>query len=129
LEQFVISAGHDLQAPLRTTTVFTQLLQRQLRKSTDTVTQHLLNRVIDGAKRMKNLVDDLHDYSALGRDGEDFEEMSLQEALDGATANLQSTMEEHLDKGESAYRRRRACGRLLDGTVETIFFGLLQTGF
>lgn len=94
LQQFVLSASHDLQEPLRTITAFTELLQRQSREDADPGTQHLLSFVIDGAKRMKNLLDDLLAYSGIGRDAEEFETMSLQDALDGALANLRVIIEE-----------------------------------
>lgn len=66
IEQFVYIASHDLQEPLRTTTSFVELLQRQYGGSLDEKADKYLNFITDASKRMKVLIKDLLDYSRIG---------------------------------------------------------------
>lgn len=66
IEQFVYIASHDLQEPLRTTTSFVELLQRQYGGSLDEKADKYLNFITDASNRMKVLIKDLLDYSRIG---------------------------------------------------------------
>lgn len=66
LEQFVYVASHDLQEPLRTTTSFVELLQRQYLGKLDEKADKYLNFISDASKRMKILITDLLDFSRIG---------------------------------------------------------------
>jgi ligand-binding sensor domain-containing protein/signal transduction histidine kinase len=66
LEQFVYIASHDLQEPLRTTTSFVELLQRQYRGQLDEKADKYFTFITDSSTRMKTLIKDLLDYSRIG---------------------------------------------------------------
>ncbi len=66
IEQFVYIASHDLQEPLRTTTSFVELLQRQYKGKLDEKADRYLNFITDASNRMKTLIKDLLDYSRIG---------------------------------------------------------------
>lgn len=66
IEQFVYIASHDLQEPLRTTTSFVELLQRQYQGKLDDKADKYLNFITDASNRMKTLIKDLLDYSRIG---------------------------------------------------------------
>jgi signal transduction histidine kinase len=67
LEQFVYVASHDLQEPLRTTTSFVGLLQRQYGGKLDDKADKYLTFIIQSSERMKVLIRDLLEYSRIGR--------------------------------------------------------------
>jgi PAS domain S-box-containing protein len=66
LRQFSYAATHDLQEPLRTIVVFSQLLGRGYKQILDERGQHLLQTVEDAAHRMSLLIDDLLAYTRAG---------------------------------------------------------------
>jgi PAS domain S-box-containing protein len=66
LRQFSYAATHDLQEPLRTIVVFSQLLGRSYRHILDERGQHLLQTVEDAALRMSTLIDHLLTYTRVG---------------------------------------------------------------
>ncbi|WP_301930355.1 two-component regulator propeller domain-containing protein [Ferruginibacter sp.] len=66
LEQFVYIASHDLQEPLRTTTSFVELLQRQYNGKFDEKADKYFNFIAEASDRMKTLIKDLLDYSRIG---------------------------------------------------------------
>lgn len=70
LEQFVYIASHDLREPLRTTTSFVQLLERQYKGRFDEKADMYLQYITDSSERMKVLIDDLLDYSRIDKQRE-----------------------------------------------------------
>ena len=67
LERFAYVASHDLQEPLRAVASYTQLLRQQLGDKLDAETELYLSHVLAGAARMRALINDLLDYSRVGR--------------------------------------------------------------
>jgi signal transduction histidine kinase len=94
LQQFAYVASHDLQEPLRTVTGALQLFEKKHRGKFDKEPDQLIDFAVDGAKRMKALIQDLPDYSRLNSCGQPFELVSIKEVLDQSLLNLKSLMEE-----------------------------------
>jgi PAS domain S-box-containing protein len=67
LERFAYIASHDLQEPLRTITLYCQLLERNLRTQLAADTSDYLGFIISGSKRMHALISDLLAYSRTGK--------------------------------------------------------------
>ncbi|APZ93456.1 PAS domain-containing protein [Fuerstiella marisgermanici] len=93
LQQFAYVASHDLQEPLRSVVGFCQLLEREYQDSLDDTGQMYLQMIVDGGKRMQQLISDLLEYSRVGR-GNSFESVDLQDTMEQVTALLHSAITE-----------------------------------
>ncbi|MEP7142079.1 MAG: two-component regulator propeller domain-containing protein [Ferruginibacter sp.] len=70
LEQFAYVASHDLQEPLRTTSSFIELIQKQYHGKLDDKADKYLDFISDASDRMIVLIKDLLDFSRIGTKAE-----------------------------------------------------------
>ncbi len=95
LAQFAYVASHDLQEPLRTVSVYTQLLDRRYGSTFDGDAKLFMEYITEGALRMEYLIRDLLDFSQLDSRGvEQFRPFSSDASFVEAVANLQTSIEE-----------------------------------
>ena len=95
LEQFAYVASHDLQEPLRMVSSFTQLLERRYKKQLDNDADDYIGFVVEGAKRMKQLIDDLLAFSRLNTESREFEPILMEVTLDDVLVNLKASIKEN----------------------------------
>ncbi len=95
LEQFAYVASHDLQEPLRMVSSFTQLLERRYRNQLDDNADDYIDFIVDGAKRMKDLIDDLLTFSRFSKETITFEVVLMDVALDNVLNNLKAYIKEN----------------------------------
>ena len=88
LERFAYVSSHDLQEPLRMVTLYSQLLERRYRDSLDSDADDFIEYIVENAKRMKQLIDDLLEYSRVTSQAKEFENVDLKKTLDIVLSNL-----------------------------------------
>jgi len=67
MESFSYSISHDLRAPLRAIAGYAKIVEEDYAAQIDAEGKRLLDRIAGGAIRMGELIDDLLDFSRLGR--------------------------------------------------------------
>ncbi len=82
LERFAYIASHDLQEPLRMVSSFLSLLEEEHGKDLDASAKEYIRFAVDGAARMKILVNDLLQYSRVGTNKEEFTTIDLNDTME-----------------------------------------------
>lgn len=95
LAQFAYVASHDLQEPLRTVSIYAQLLARRYQGQLGEDADEFIGHITESAARMENLIRDLLEFSQLDSRGSDhFVKTSCGEALENALTNLHVRIQE-----------------------------------
>ncbi|MET7608704.1 sensor histidine kinase [Streptomyces avermitilis] len=94
LEQFAYVASHDLQEPLRKVSSFTQLLRRRYGGQLDTRADQYIDFAVDGANRMQTLINDLLEFSRVGRLHNAQQSVDLDKVLERTLSALSVGIEE-----------------------------------
>ncbi len=94
LEQFAYVASHDLQEPLRKVASFTQMLDQRYGDQLDERAKQYIAFSVDGAKRMQMLINDLLDFSRVGRMGGERTRIDATVPFKAALNNLGATIED-----------------------------------
>jgi PAS domain S-box-containing protein len=82
LERFAYVASHDLQEPLRMVSSFLQLLQKKYETQLDETAIKYINLAVDGANRMKRLINDLLQFSRITSNAMALQPVDANEILD-----------------------------------------------
>ena len=88
LEQFAYITSHDLREPLRMITSFLQLLEKRYKDQLDEDANEFIEYIVDNARRMKYLIDDLLEYSRVTSQAKEFENIDLEKVLEDVLSNL-----------------------------------------
>ena len=94
LEQFAYVVSHDLQEPLRMVSSYTQLLAKRYRGQLDADADEFISYAVDGAERMRALLNDMLDYSRVGTRGKPFKLIWCEDVLEKAITNLKIAIED-----------------------------------
>lgn len=81
LEQFAYVVSHDLQEPLRMISSFLILLEKKYDPIIDETGKKYIHFAVDGAKRMRQIILDLLDFSRVGRSDEELEIIDLNDII------------------------------------------------
>jgi PAS domain S-box-containing protein len=94
LERFAHIASHDLQEPLRMVASYTQLLAQRYHDQLDQDGRDFIDYAVDGATRMKQLIEDLLSYSRVTARGLPVAVVDTCDALALALRNLEAAIGE-----------------------------------
>jgi PAS domain S-box-containing protein len=92
LQDFAYIASHDLSEPLRMITSYLQLLQRRYQGQLDETADEFIHYAVDGAERMKLLIDDLLQYSRIGSAEVQRVPVDADAVLDGVLRSLEGAI-------------------------------------
>jgi len=94
LEQFAFVAAHDMKAPLRSISSFTDLLKRSLEEQLNKKQANYFDYISTGTKRMSALITDLLNYSKVSGNTLDLVSTDLNQVLNQVTQYLSYSIEE-----------------------------------
>ena len=94
LEQFAYAASHDLQEPLRMVSSYLQLLERRYGEELDGEGEEFLEYAVDGADRMRAMIESLLAYSRVDRRGQPLEPTDADAVLEDVLTDLEPRIEE-----------------------------------
>ncbi|MCR5876328.1 ATP-binding protein [Phenylobacterium sp. J426] len=100
LESFSYSISHDLRAPFRHVVGFAELLNDRAGERLDPTSRHYLQSITDAALSAGQLVDDLLNFSQLGRAGLKFSRVDVSKLV----AEVRRSMEPELEGREIEWR-------------------------
>ncbi|MEW6555554.1 MAG: ATP-binding protein [Actinomycetota bacterium] len=95
LEQFANVASHDLQEPLRMVASYLQLLEKRYKNALDSDADEFIGYAVDGATRMKAMIDDLLALSRVENRGGEFELVDSEKVLEGVLRDIGLAVEEN----------------------------------
>ena len=84
LESYSYSIAHDLRTPLRSIVSFSQILHEDTRDKLTDDEKNSLERIINAAKRMAELISDILELSKVSRGNMNFAEINLSELVESA---------------------------------------------
>jgi PAS domain S-box-containing protein len=92
LEQFAFVASHDMKEPLRMVSNYTQLLAQRYYDKLDKDAREYIDYAVDGVHRMQELINDLLDYSRIGRTTVTRTEVDCNKLMEEIIRNLQGVI-------------------------------------
>ena len=95
LERFAYVSSHDLQEPLRMVTLYSQLLERRYKDNFDSDADDFIEYIVEGAQRMRLLIDDLLEYSRVKSQAAEFNRVNFDQVLDAVLHNLAVSIDEN----------------------------------
>ena len=93
LEAFAYSVSHDLRAPLRHMVGFTELLQKNAAPVLNEKSHRFVGIILESAKRMGDLIDDLLAFSRIGRAETHKKDVSLEQLAREALSEVRRETE------------------------------------
>ena len=90
LQQFAYAASHDLYEPLRSISGFLNLLEKRYQSSLDETGLEFIHFAVDGATRMRKMVEGLLSLSRLETQQKKFKPVDMNKILDAVLRDIQT---------------------------------------
>jgi PAS domain S-box-containing protein len=94
LQQFASMASHELQEPARTLERYARLLLEDYAGRLDPEGEKILGRMVGGARRLQDLIDDLLSLARMESRERPFQTVDVEEVLESALASLGAAIAE-----------------------------------
>ena len=94
LEEFAYVASHDMQEPLRKISTFAQRLQSKYQLNINEDAVNDIQRIMASTDNMRNLIDNLLEFSRLGQNNYTIEQTDLNKLVNNALYELELETEE-----------------------------------
>jgi len=94
LERFAYIVSHDLQEPLRMVSSFLKLLEQKYKDELDETAQKYIHFAVDGSDRMKQLINDLLEYSRTGTNTDIATDTNMNEVMQEVLMVLHNSIRE-----------------------------------
>lgn len=95
LEQFAYVASHDLQEPLRKVGSYMELVAERYQDQLDQDAREFIEYAVDGARRMKIMIDDLLVYSRVGTRGNPFVSTDMMKVMQDVLNDLELNIQDN----------------------------------
>ena len=125
LQAFAYSVSHDLRAPLRAISGFTEILVRDHSDDLEDTARSLLGRVLDNSRQMAELINDLLEFSRLGQSQMSFGEIDINQLV---TSCIDDVRAEHDGEVEVEMGHLPPC-RGDEILIRQVFMNLLSNAF
>ncbi len=93
-EQFAYAISHDLRQPLRTVTSYLQLIERRSGDDLDERDRELFEQTLDGADRMREMIDGLLEYTQIDATDVSHELVDCEALFEDVVADLDVSIRE-----------------------------------
>lgn len=97
LEAFSYSVSHDLRAPLRAINGYAKMVREDYEHTLDEEGKRLFNRIEDNAKKMGSLIDDLLEFSRMGRKEIQKSKVDMTALAELSLSEISSSVTHHAD--------------------------------
>jgi PAS domain S-box-containing protein len=123
LEEFAYVASHDMQEPLRKISTFGQRLKTQFAGQLTEDGTLYLSRMLAASENMRNLIDNLLEFSKVSRNKQPYEQVDLSVIIQEAIDDLDMQIEE---TGTRISVDRMPEIQAIPSQMRQLFFNLLQ---
>jgi light-regulated signal transduction histidine kinase (bacteriophytochrome) len=94
-QTFALAASHDLQAPLRSITGFSQYLREEYEEDLDDVAKDYVQRIVASSNKMKNQLAGLSNFAKVSSQAAPFDAVCLVSAWETAVVKHEQKIKEH----------------------------------
>ncbi|MFT4946270.1 MAG: chemotaxis family two-component system sensor kinase Cph1, partial [Natronomonas sp.] len=95
LREFAYIASHDLQEPLRMVSSYVDLLDQEYGDQLDEEAQEYMEFAVNGARRMKRMINSLLEYSRVHTEAEEFEKVDASEVFADTRQDLELLIDDY----------------------------------